>query len=41
LFRPVFINIAGVVIEKMRAYRRNPDKVIDRIKRPPPYPIIL
>jgi len=38
---PVFINIAGVVIKKMRAYARNPDQVIDRIKFPAPCPVIL
>jgi hypothetical protein len=41
LFRPGFVNIAGVVIEKMPAYRRNPDQVSDRIKRPPSFTIIL
>jgi hypothetical protein len=41
LFRPFFINIAGVVIKKMRAYGRNPDQVIDRIKCPAPCPVIL
>ena len=41
MFRPVFINSAGVVIKKMRAYRRNPDQFIDRIKCPTPCPVIF
>jgi hypothetical protein len=41
LFRAFFINITGVVIQKMRANRRNPDQLLRRIKRPPPCPVIL
>jgi hypothetical protein len=41
LFRPGFVNFTGVVIEKMPAYRRNPDQVSDRIKCPPSFTIIL